>query len=98
MDAGDSAGARAGYQQVLALAPDFPDALRRLSYVLVRLNDNDGAVTAARRAFALDPSGFNQLALSQALLSRNTPADKVEALKQARGAVVLLPNDPEALF
>ena len=98
MDTGNNTAARAGYEQVLKLAPDFPDALRRLSYVLSRLNDDDGAVTAAQRAVKLDPSGFNLLALTQALLSRNTPADRVEALKQAKATADKLPNDPDVLF
>src|SRR5262249_20748176 len=44
LDSGDFTGAKADYQQVLALAPNFPDALRRLSYVLGELKDYDGAV------------------------------------------------------
>ena len=98
MDGNDNAGARAGFEQVLKLAPDFPDALRRLSYVLGQLNDNNGAVTAAQRAVKVDPSGINLLALSQALLSRNTPADQVAALTQAKAAADKLPNDPAVLF
>src|SRR5687767_11519801 len=53
MDAGDLAAAEADYLAVLGLANEFPDALRRLSYVEIQLGNTDEAVEYARRAVAV---------------------------------------------
>ena len=82
----------------MVLAPDFPDALRRLSYALTNINDLDGANRTASRAFELDANGYNQLAVAKALVARGTPADYVEALRQARGAAEKEPDDLDTLF
>lgn len=53
--AGDLAGAAAGYQAVLALAPNQADALHLLGVVKDEQGDHDGAVEYIRRAIAASP-------------------------------------------
>ncbi len=84
MDAGDLAAAREGYEQVLVLAPDFPDALRRLSYVEAQLGDAESALGHAERAYAVDPSPWNQYALAQAMMATEDPAYVEDAFSHAR--------------
>ena len=100
MDAGDLIGAREGYEQVLALAPDFPDALRRLSYMEVRFGDAESAVVHAERAYTVDPSPWNQYALAHAMLAAEDPADVADAFFHARNAAEALPDDlgPQYVF
>jgi Zn-dependent protease with chaperone function len=94
MDAGDWPTARAAYEQVLAMAPGFPDALRRLAYVYRSVDDLDTAVEYAEKAYAADPSPINQAALADALLSRGTPADRMSGYRHAQAAAANLPHDP----
>jgi tetratricopeptide (TPR) repeat protein len=99
MDAGDLAAARQGYEQVLALAPEFPDAVRRLSYVYNRLGDAQTALRYAEQAYAIDPSPYNQLAVASALLGFAQDADKAgQALVHAKAAARALPEDPAAHY
>jgi Zn-dependent protease with chaperone function/Tfp pilus assembly protein PilF len=99
MDAGDLTSARQGYEQVLALAPEFPDAVRRLSYVYNRLGDAQTALRYAEQAYAIDPSPYNQLAVAGALLGVSQDADKVgQALLHAKAAAQALPEDPAAHY
>ncbi len=96
MDRGDAAGlatARTGFERVLTLAPDFSDALRRLSYVEIELGELDAAVEHARRAYAVDASPYNALAAARALLTAEKEEDASEALTMAREAVKGLPDD-----
>ena len=95
-DAGDYFSAKAGYERVLALAPDFPDALRRLSYVESDLGNDAASITLAQRAVNLDPTPINQMAAAQALLSNGDQSDDQEALTYARRAAAGLPDDYEA--
>jgi Zn-dependent protease with chaperone function/Flp pilus assembly protein TadD len=98
MDAGDNAAARDEFRQVLELAPDFPDALRRLSYVLDALDDREGAVTTAQRAVELEPNPWNETALARALLTRDATGDQTAALQQVQAALAQAPDDVEALL
>ena len=93
MDAADWLPARAGYQQVLFLAPGFPDALRRLSHVELILGDVEAAVQHAGEAYETDPSPYNQAALANALLERGTPVDRGNALRHAQAAAEAQPDD-----
>jgi Zn-dependent protease with chaperone function len=93
LDSGNFESARAGYQEVLNLAPGFPDALRRLSYVLSYQGDAQQAVKLARRALELQDMAFNEQALAYALLGLNTAAGNAEALTLAESAVNRLPDD-----
>ncbi len=86
-DAGDNAAAKRGFEQVLTLAPDFPDALRRLSYVEIALGDVQAALDHARRARTVEDSPYNQLAVARALLATEDKANSAEALALAKSAV-----------
>lgn len=98
MDAGDLVAARRGYEQVLALAPDFPDALRRLSYVEQGLGQIESALNHAERAYAVDPTPWNQYALALALLNTKDPARVADAFFNAREAAAALPDDSGPQF
>lgn len=89
----DLEAARAGYLETLALAPDFPDALRRLSAAESRLGQIEPAIAHARRAVAIDRSGYNLSALAEAL-SASKQSDAVkEALPLAQEGARLNPDD-----
>ena len=94
-DASDLAAARSGFEKVLALAPDFPEALRRLSYVELELGEVDAAVEHARRAYTVDTSPYNASAVARALLIADKDADAPEALRMAQEAVAGFPDDIE---
>lgn len=98
MDDGDFMDAREGYEQVLILAPDFPDALRRLSYVEVLLGEVESALSYAERAYAVDPSPWNQYALARAMLATEDPAHVADTFFHAREAADALPDDPGAQY
>ncbi|MFN8484027.1 MAG: M48 family metallopeptidase [Anaerolineae bacterium] len=84
MDRGDLAAAKAGYAQALSLAPDFPDALRRLSYVELGSGEAKAALEHAGRAYDKEPSPWNELALADALLAQPDRAQRTLALPHAR--------------
>lgn len=94
--AADLAAARTGFNRVLALAPDFPDALRRLSYVEIQLGNLDAGIAHARRAYAVEASPYNALAVAAALLTTDDEDDAPEALAMAQAAVAGLPDDFDA--
>jgi Zn-dependent protease with chaperone function len=96
LDAQDWQGAQTAYRQVLSMAPGFPDALRRMSYVKLELGDLDAAVEYAQEAYDTDPSGINEQVLAQALLERATPADTVAGYRHAQAAAAALPDNPDA--
>lgn len=99
MDAEDFASAKQGFEQVLELAPNFPDALRRLSYIELELGNIKAAVERARQAVAADPaSPYNRSALASALLSTDDPHDAAEALTHASVAAEMLPDNAHANF
>jgi Zn-dependent protease with chaperone function len=98
MDNDDFITANVKYNEVLDLAPDFPDALRRLSYVETRLGNVERGVELARRALSVDDATFNKTALAQALLSLDDSASHQEALGLAQTAVKELPDDDSAQY
>jgi len=93
MDANDLAAAKRGFERVLELAPGFPDAERRLSYVEGELGNRQAALEHARRALQADDSPFNHTALAVALLSMEDSKSTGEALTHAKQAVAGLPDD-----
>jgi Zn-dependent protease with chaperone function len=95
MDAGNTAAAKEGYEAVLLLAPGFPDAERRLSYVEADLGNYESALLHAQNAYNVDPTPFNQTALARALLNMNNPAKNQQAEELAKAAAQALPDDAE---
>jgi len=93
MDAGDLIVAKEGYEQVLDLAPDFPDAARRLSYVELRLGNIEAALERARQAYVAEDSPYNHMALARALLATEDLDKATEALRHAWVAARELPED-----
>ncbi|MCW5883277.1 MAG: hypothetical protein KIS91_20245, partial [Anaerolineae bacterium] len=93
LDSGDYAPAKQGFEAVLDLAAEFPDAERRLSYVEVRLKNYPSAIAHAERALSADPSPFNHRALAEALLASGEARQARAAYDHARMAVKGLPND-----
>ncbi|MCP4537573.1 MAG: hypothetical protein GY832_10535 [Chloroflexi bacterium] len=96
MDADDLTTAKREYEKVLDLAPDFPDAARRLSYVELRLGNVDAAVERARQALAAQDSAYNHTAMVDPLLATENSENEREALSHARAAVEELPDDDHA--
>jgi Zn-dependent protease with chaperone function len=93
MDAGNYEAARTGYEEVLELAPDFPDALRRLSHV-ERLDGNiDAAVDYAGRAYDIDSHPYNESTLALALIETDDESGHERAFRYARHAANAIPND-----
>jgi Zn-dependent protease with chaperone function len=97
-DAGDLEAAKQGYERVLELAPDFPDALRRLSYTELSLGNVDASLERAERALAVSDSPYNHTALAAALLATEKSANEKAALDHAWTAVRALPGDEHANF
>ncbi len=97
-DAGRLEEARDGFLRVLQLAPDFPDALRRLSYVEGSLGNAPAAVAHAEKALALQPTAWNKGALAMALTVGDDPADHRRALDLARQASQEEPQDPSLSY
>jgi len=93
MDAGDLVAAKQGYELVLDLAPDFPDAARRLSYIEMGLGSIEAALQRARQAYAVQDSPYNCNALARALLATEDPRNAAEALTLAWAAAEALPDD-----
>lgn len=95
-DAGDMEAAKQGYQRVLELVPDFPDALRRLSYVEWQSGDVASALEHANQALIVQDSPYNEIAMVYPLLMTGEPAALDMALVYARRAVAALPDDEDA--
>ena len=98
MDAYDSRVAISGFNQVLELAPDFPDALRRLSSAELQLGLLDDALSHAQQAFDLDPSAINKINLAEKLTATAKPINTSKALTLAQEAVQELPDDTYAYY
>ena len=98
LDSGDMVTAETKFTTVLDLAPDFPDVLRRLSYVENSLGNSQEAVSLARRAYAIDDGPDNQAALAAALIavSDTNPEVATEALQLARSSVAQQPDEAYA--
>lgn len=95
LDRQDLEAARLGFEQVLALAPDFSDALRRLSYVHLYLDHIEQAEALGRRALEVRDAPENKSNLALILLSINSPASNLEAFHLAQDAYA---EDPSDLF
>lgn len=93
MDAERYEEAQRGYNAVLEIAPDFPDALRRLSYVELYLGNIDKAQRLARLAYEIEPNHYNQAALASTLAFSEESNDWREALSLAKEAVAADPDD-----
>lgn len=98
LDNGDYEKAKPLYEQVIAIAPGFSTAYRRLGYIELSLNHIEQAEELTRRALALEPNSYNQSSLAVILLQKNTPKDSQEAYDLATLAVESLPNDDQALM
>ncbi len=96
MDQGDYEAARQGYEQVLQLAPGFPDALRRLSYVAINLEDVEAGLLYARSAYQVQDSAINAAALAAALFATGEADNLNEALRLATAAAQEMPDDEYA--
>jgi Zn-dependent protease with chaperone function/tetratricopeptide (TPR) repeat protein len=96
MDAGDLETAQRNYEQVLELAPDFPDAARRLSYVELDLEDVEAGLRYAELAYRVDPqSAYNRSALAWAMLATDEPDLIAKALPLAQSAAQAMPDDAD---
>lgn len=95
MDAGDFVNARSLYHDVLELAPDFPPALRRISYVELQLGRVEGAVYYADKAYQLDPSPDSALALAAALFRTTIDPNVNEAYRLTQEA---LKEEPDSFY
>ncbi len=93
LDAENYQAAKAGFEQVLALAPGFSHALRRLAATEMYLDDYTSAEAHARQALAIEPADYNQIQLAMLLVSKGGAAEATEALELARKAVQANPND-----
>jgi tetratricopeptide (TPR) repeat protein len=82
--AGNAAGARAAYEQVLALAPNDVDALNNLGVLHTGLREFDRAEVALRRALSLAPSNAGAWSnLGAVLRERGRSADAIAAFQHA---------------
>jgi Zn-dependent protease with chaperone function len=98
-DAGDDATAARLYVQVIAMAPTFSAAYRRLGYLEMFYTDSlEQAIELERKAVELNPDSYSQSTLAWGLLIRGTSADNQEAFNLASAAVKLTPDDDQALM
>ena len=94
LDSGDLPAARQGFEQVLQLAPGFPDAERRLAQIYLQLDDLTQAELHARNAVAADDaSAFNHATLAMVLASSSNRDKVAEALGEAQQGVAGAPDD-----
>ena len=97
MDSEDYELARTLYEKVTVMAPGFSTAYRRLGAIEAITNNVDQAIVLLRKALELEPDGYNQSALAQALIERNTPKDLWEAFDLASAAAKAIPDDEDIL-
>lgn len=98
IDGGDFSAARAGFEKVLELASDFPDALRRLSSCELTLGLYQDALEHAQRAYDLQPSAYNASVLADVLVSGGVNRNDSKALSLAKQAIQEIPDDPYANY
>jgi len=96
-DTGRFSEAKAGFEQVIAAAPQFGPAHRRLAHVLLMLGDNRTALDEARRALDLDPSQYSHLLLAEILASPPF-SDVPTARSHIEAALKLAPSYRDAIF
>ncbi|MGH7306413.1 MAG: tetratricopeptide repeat protein [Candidatus Rokuibacteriota bacterium] len=92
--AGRLQAAEAAYRDILARAPDHPDALHLLGVVAAQAGDADRAVDLIRRAIAGQPGNAEFHANLALALRKATRLD--EAVAAYRRAADLAPDRPEA--
>ncbi len=93
MESEDWTTAKRGFERVLELVPDFPDALMRLIYTETQLGNLEGALKHARKLYDNDPSAFNRALLANAMLHTGDYLLLDSALDHARAAAEVLPDD-----
>ena len=93
MDNGDLEAAAQGFEKVLEMAPDFPDALRRLGHVYTNTGDYETAEMYMRRALSVEDTPTNKASLASVLLNINTPKSNQEAFNLAQVAASMEPDD-----
>jgi Zn-dependent protease with chaperone function len=79
--------ARQKFEEVLGLAPNFPDAVRRLGHALTGLEKYEAAVVQYQKAFDLEPSPPNKNALANGLLNLKIPEKDMQAYNLAKEAL-----------
>lgn len=94
---GDLETTRDLYLQVLAYAPEFPDAARRLSWVMLNLSDVDSALAYAQIAYQQDPGPLNRATLAAAYLVDDNYLSQMQAMSMTAEAVRQRPDDPYIL-
>jgi Zn-dependent protease with chaperone function len=88
----------AGYERVLAAAPAFPHALRRICNAKLEQGDRAAALPRCREAVARGGTPVDEMALAHGL-ARSTPssaatqADEAEAARRARAALARSTDD-----
>ncbi len=104
MDLDDHAAAAAGFERVLAAAPDFDPALRRLGLSLIRGGRRAEGLVRLERALELNRSAANLSGLAAGLLNEEEGEDPLTAGviqlagEMAKEAAALDPADPYPLF
>ena len=93
MDRQDYQTAISGFLQVLTMAPDFPDALRRMGNCLISSGNLEDGLNYISRAYQLDPSPANQSAYALGLLMRGNEGDALMAFNLALKATESDPDD-----
>ncbi|HEX7666425.1 MAG TPA: hypothetical protein VF407_17990, partial [Polyangiaceae bacterium] len=95
LDGRDLPTAKTGFATVIAKAPTFDPALRRLCVVESLLGENASAITHCRAAVAVERSPENESALATALISQKMPssAQEHEAMSLAREAALAKPDE-----
>jgi predicted TPR repeat methyltransferase len=87
-------GADTLYRRILALAPDYADAVHFHGLLMHHRDRSDEGLALVERSIALDPTAgrYNNLAI--VLLERNRPEDSVAALERS---LELEPHNADAL-
>jgi tetratricopeptide (TPR) repeat protein len=94
MDKADNAEAARLYRQVLAKAPGFSPALRRLGFSLAGAGSLEEALTYARQAVQTERSPENLISLAQILAM---PVRGQQSSAEARGQALTLSKEASAL-
>lgn len=95
---GREADAEKAFRAAIAIHPHLASYHSSLGQILTALTKHDEAVAAHRRAVQLRRTGFTCARLAEALLMRNLPGDKAEALKWAQESIRLQPGSSTALM
>jgi len=93
LDRSDYETARAGYEKVLQLAPDFPPALRRLGAAYAYLGDFSQAESLSLKALQIQDSEENISSLANVFLMEGTPKSYQDALNLLSSAIIIYPEN-----